>query len=149
MCAISKLSTFLWKNLIKTGNSRTAWPTKMYILKLLKTSCFRMLIFFFQKSIDNFEIEHKTCSVLVEGVDPLNNCTQNVLITQMWRSKLMLLHDDDKPIVGLVVVFVVLLLLPLLLLLLLMMMMMMLLCCCVAVAADATQRLTSKVSAPF
>ena len=129
--------------MIKTGNSRTAWPTKMYILKLLKTSCSRMLIFFFQKSIDNFEIEHKTCSVLVEGADPLNNCTQNILITQMWRSKLMLFHDDNKPIVGLVVVWL------LLLLLLLLMMMMLLLCCRIAVAADATQRLTSKVSAPF
>ena len=104
LCAISKLSTLLWKiilglscgklseklkngikilvglvvlrtivqnmeNIILIRNLGTAWPTKLLMSFLtFSDSCFKIHISFFYKIIDNFEIVHKTCSILVWGV---------------------------------------------------------------------------------
>ena len=50
------------QNVVLINNSRTAWPT--YILMLFLSFLDNLLqdaLSFFQKGVDNFEIEHKTC----------------------------------------------------------------------------------------
>ena len=50
------------QNIVLINNSRTAWPT--LILMLFLSSMNNLLQdtqIIFQKGIDNFEIEHKTC----------------------------------------------------------------------------------------
>ena len=52
------------QNYVLFNNSRTAWPT--YILVLFLSSLDSLLLVYdayviFQKGVDNFEIEHKTC----------------------------------------------------------------------------------------
>ena len=51
-------------------NLKSAWPTKISVLFLDKMLKDTYIIF--QKGVDNFEIEHKTCNFLVIGVVPLN-----------------------------------------------------------------------------
>ena len=63
------------QNVVWIDNSRTACPT--YILMLFLSFLYNLLYWYirpiFQKVVDNFEIEHKTCSFWVEGTVPLNN----------------------------------------------------------------------------
>ena len=58
------------QNALWICNSRTAWPTSILMLflssldNLLQDAC---IIFFFKKSVNDFEIEHKICYFLVSG----------------------------------------------------------------------------------
>ena len=56
------------QNIVLINNSKTAWPTQILMLFL---SFFRQFtikdayIYIFLESVDNFEIDHKTCLFLV------------------------------------------------------------------------------------
>ena len=50
------------QNIVLINNSRTAWPTWSFMLFLsLLDNLLKYAYIIFQKGIDNFEIEYKTC----------------------------------------------------------------------------------------
>ena len=49
------------QNVVWINNSRTAWPTQILMLFLSSLDNLHNAYIIFQKGVDNFEIEHKTC----------------------------------------------------------------------------------------
>ena len=75
-------------NIVLINKSRTAWPPKMLILiyELLRKFASGCL-YHFSNSVDNLEITHKICSILVWGAIPLKSC-----------QCCMLIHNSSIPI---------------------------------------------------
>ena len=53
------------QNIVLVNDSRTALPTKILLLffSSLDNFTIRYIYYFFQESVDNFEMEHKTCQI--------------------------------------------------------------------------------------
>ena len=56
--------------IILINESRTAWPGYIFKLFLNSLDNLRKHVFIFQKGVDNFEIERKTCPFLIRGAVP-------------------------------------------------------------------------------
>ena len=61
------------QNIVLVNDSRTALPTKILLLFLSSLDNFttRYIYYFFQKSVYNFEMEHKTCQIFIKVAVPI------------------------------------------------------------------------------